>query len=311
MANQTGKNRAARKRVAAIILIVFWLPLLVQASSCDPLDLDHSELLQLKEEGYVIADRARRERFAVELVACLGDPDPLIRDDIAYEGFVALLRGKQLRPEAVKDLLATMTLQLESSAADQPGFRKPFVALVLAEVARADRIDQIFSADERAGLVAISTSYMRSIRDYRGFDAQDGWRHAVAHTADLQMQLTLNQRVTQAQLLQIRDAIGSQIAPPGEHFYIYGENERLARPILFMAARDAFTDSQWIDWFATLAAADPFDSWNDVYASQAGWAKIHNTRAFAEAIYVNAVGSDEVGLQAVAAGALELLKAMP
>jgi hypothetical protein len=112
-------------------------------------------------------------------------------------------------------------------------------------------------------------------------------------------------------LLQIRDSIATQVAPQGHHFYVYGENERLARPILFMASRDAFTEQQWIDWFANLAVADPYENWNDVFSSQAGLAKLHNTRAFGEAVYVSAVDSDQVGLRSVAAGALVLLKALP
>ena len=311
MSSRTNRIRPASKHIATAFSIIVWLPLLVQAATCKPLSLDKAALTQLKEQGYDIADPGRRERFAMELVECLGDPDPQIRDGIAFEGFVTLLRGKQLRPAAIKTLLSTMTSQLASDNEDSLGFRKPFLALALAEVARTDRVEQIFSQAERSELVATATNYMRSISDYRGFDEEEGWRHAVAHTADLQMQLTLNSLVTQEQLRQIRDSIATQVAPQGEHFYVYGENERLARPILFMASRDAFTEQQWIDWFTNLAAADPYENWSDVFSSQTGLAKLHNSRAFAEAIYVSAVGSDQAGLQSVAAGALALLKALP
>lgn len=311
MSSRTIRKNPARKRIAGALAVIVWLPLLVQAATCNPLGLDKAALMQLKEQGYEIADPARREHFALELVECLGDPDPQIRDGIAFEGFVTLLRGKQLRPETIRTLLSTMTGQLASDNEDPLGFRKPFLALSLAEVARTDRIEPIFSDIERSELVATATNYMRSINDYRGFNAEEGWRHAIAHTADLQMQLTLNTLVTQEELIQIRNSIATQVAPAGEHFYVYGENERLARPILFIASRDAFTEQQWIDWFTTLAVADPYENWNDVFSSQAGLAKLHNSRAFAEAIYVSAVGSDQLGLQSVAAGALVLLKALP
>ncbi len=309
MRSRTGRKSLVVSYIAFAFSIIAWLP--AQASTCKPLGLDKDALLQLNEQGYEIADADRRERFAIELVECLGDPDPQIRDDIAFDGFVTILRGKQLRDDTVRTLLSAMTSLLNSDEDDQAGFRKPFLALSLAEIARADRIDEIFSAAERAALVTDSTIYMRSISDYRGFDVEEGWRHGVAHTADLQMQLTLNSTVTQEQLVQMRDSIATQVAPQGDHFYIYGESGRLARPILFMAARDAFTEQQWIDWFAGLASADPYETWSDVFSSQAGLAKLHNTRAFAEAIYVSGVGSDTVGLQDVAAGALELLKTLP
>jgi len=309
MTSQTGRKSLVISRIALAFSIIAWLP--TQASTCNPVGLDKDALLQLKAQGYEIADPERRERFAIELVECLGDPDPQIRDDIAFDGFVTLLRGKQLRNDAVRALLFTMSSQLRSDDDDQRGFRKPFLALSLAEVARADRVDEIFSAAERTELVTDSTIYMHSISDYRGFDEEEGWRHGVAHTADLQMQLTLNSAVTQEQLVQMRDAIATQVAPQGDHFYIYGESGRLARPILFMAARDAFTEQQWIDWFAGLASAHPYETWSEVFSSQAGLAKLHNTRAFAEAIYVSGVGSDKVGVSGVAAGALELLRTLP
>ena len=311
MASQFRRKRLANIQSVAFLSICAWLPLQAQASTCSPLGMDKAALRQLKEQEFDIPDPERRERFAIELVECLGDPDSSVRDGIAYEGYVTLLRGKQLREETVRSLRSTMIPLLQSSAEDELGFRKPFVALALAEVARTDRVEPLFSDEEREHLVSASVNYMSSVSDYRGFDAEEGWRHGVAHTADLLMQLTLNESINQAQLIRIRDAIGAQVAPDGEHFYIYGEPERLARPILFMANRDAFTEQQWIDWFTALSDPTPFDNWRDIYSSQAGLAKLHNTRAFAEAIYVNTVGSERSGLQALAAGALLLLKALP
>ena len=37
-----------------------------------------------------------------------------------------------------------------------------------------------------------------SVRDYRGFDAKQGWRHGVAHGADLLLQLSRNRHAVDA-----------------------------------------------------------------------------------------------------------------
>ncbi len=42
--------------------------------------------------------------------------------------------------------------------------------------------------------------------------------------------------------------------PPAEHFYIYGEGDRLMTPVFYIGRRDAFGTGQWSIWFATLAA---------------------------------------------------------
>jgi hypothetical protein len=304
-------NSNGRKWPVVVAALVGCAPGLVNATTCSPLNFDEQKLLQTKSEDFAIANPGERERFVVELVDCLGDPEPHIRDGIAYEGILTLLRGQQLQPETIEVLRVLLVGKLLEGEPDEAGFRRPFVALALAEVARADRITPIFGQKQRQEIVTVATAYMQGIDDYRGFDEKDGWRHGVAHGADLLMQLVLNPKLTEAQILQIRHAIGSQVRSRGEHFYVYGESERLARPVLFMAARGAYSEQQWMDWFQELADAEPFDQWEDVFASQAGLAKLHNTRAFAEAVYVRAVGSDKPEVEALAAGALALLRELP
>lgn len=280
------------------------------APSCQPLGHDKPALLELRGEGFAIEDPDRRQTFAYELIPCLGSPDPTLRDQVAYEGLATLLRGKQLDTDAISHLRSSLTDELAKIDPDDEGFRRPFAALALAEVARADRIEPIFSDDERADLVAAATGYMRSIEDYRGFEEGEGWRHGVAHAADLLMQLALNPAVDRAQLIDIRDAVASQIAPTG-HFYIYGESERLARPILFIAMRDEFSATEWADWFARIASPKPFARWPEAFSTQVGLAKLHNTKAFAQTIYVNATASDNQALTVLRQPVLEILQQLP
>src|SRR5258705_220852 len=88
-----------------------------------------------------------------------------------------------------------------------------------------------------AGRDANALQGLLGVTDRRGFDATQGWRHGVAHGADLLLQLGLNPALSAAQLDAIVQAIASQVAPAGEHFYVYGEPERLARPIAYIAKR--------------------------------------------------------------------------
>ena len=45
--------------------------------------------------------------------------------------------------------------------------------------------------------------------------------------------------------------------PPGDHFYVYGEGERLARPVFETGRRGAFSSDEWSAWFVALSAAQP------------------------------------------------------
>jgi hypothetical protein len=111
------------------------------------------------------------------------------------------------------------------------------------------------------------------VRDYRGFDEREGWRHGVAHGADFALQLALNPALDRAALDRLLGAIASQVVPRGGHFYVYGEPERLAAPVLYIGKRNLHDVDEWRKWFAALAEPKPLASWRDAFKSQAGLAK--------------------------------------
>jgi hypothetical protein len=135
-------------------------------------------------------------------------------------------------------------------------------------------------------LVDASTRYLQSIRDYRGFDEREGWRHAVAHTSDVMLQLAVNPRTSKAQLDQMLAAIATQVAPPGEHFYAYGEGDRLAQAVFYIAKRKLHTADEWKKWFEQVSAPAPLQSWQDAWTSQRGIAKHQNTMQFLSMLYL-------------------------
>jgi len=280
---------------------------LAQTSTCRPAGYDRGRLDALKASEWAVADDAERNALALALVDCLGDPDPAVRDGIAYEAIAAWARGRALTPETLAALNAN--LQAKLTAPDARGFQRPFAALVLSEIARTDRVQPWMSAEQRAQLVNASVAYLEGIRDYRGYDEREGWRHGVAHTADLMLQLVLNTNVDRAQLERIRAAIASQVAPGGQS-YIYGESERLARPILYMAQRNVFTEAEWTAWFAQLAGDEA--SWSGAwYRSQAGLSRRHDLTAFVSTIYVNARVGGEAAFAPLLPGAEAAIRAIP
>ena len=155
------------------------------------------------------------------------------------------MRGKQLSAATVSTMLDRLLAQLAPDQPDPAGVQRPFAALVLAEVARFDRVEQFMTDRQLQQLVDGSTRYLQSIRDYRGFDEREGWRHGVAHASDLMLQLAVNPRTSKAQLDQMLAAIATQVAPAGEHYYIYGEGDRLAQAVFYIAKRKLHTADEW------------------------------------------------------------------
>lgn len=243
------------------------------------------------------------------LIACLGANDPTVRDDFAFALWTAGLRGKHLKADGLRHAAARLTVIL-AAPEDEAGFHRPFAALALSEVARADRVEPFLTAAELHDLAGTGAAYLRGVTDYRGFVAGEGWRHGVAHGADLLMQLALNPRLTRADADLLLGAIAAQVAPAGDHAYIHGEARRLARPLLFLAKRADIDDAAWAAWFQSLHPDDAA-RWKTPYASAAGLAAVHNSSAFGDAIYVAARESQDPQVQRLAPFAAGLLKALP
>ena len=240
------------------------------------------------------------------LVACLASPDPGLRDEFAYTTLANLLREQRPANAQLKFLSARLDELLQQR--DPVGVAHPFAILALAEVARTERIEAWMSPAERQALVDTASNYLGNVSDYRGFDPQAGWRHGVAHGADLGMQLTLNPAISKAQQLQLLQAIGRQVTPT--HAYRFGEPQRLARPVLFMAGRDELDEQDWQGWFEKLADPAPLSGWDAVWQDEDGLARRHNLRAFALEIYLNATLSEQPGIRALEPHAVVVLKAL-
>jgi hypothetical protein len=265
------------------------------AAACPPADYGRAELLSLRKAQFVVEDDTSRNRLATELLVCTDDPDPAIRDGVVYEGLATWLRSGQLSAETVSHLRSGLLEQLEA-APDPAGFRKPFAALILAEVARTDRIAPAFTPAEREQLVRAAAAYLSAVRDYRGFSATEGWRHGVAHGSDFVLQLVLNPNISAEQVRHMLASIAVQVAPPGEIFYIYGEPGRLARAAFYALRRGDLEASEVQAWLQGIVDPHPLAGWGDAYASQAGLARRHNTLAFLQALVLYAVAAgDEEG----------------
>lgn len=290
----------------AAVLMTAALPGAAKAKeACAVARPDDGDLKVFAGRYFAAADHAAIDA----LIACLGNPDPAIRDDFAFALWTQGLRGKQLTADGLRHAMQRLTAIL--AAADDPsGFRRPFAVLALSEVARADRVEPFLTDAELHALAETGATYLRGVTDYRGFVEGQGWRHAVAHGADLLMQLALNPRLARADADLLLGAIAAQVAPPGSHAFIHGEARRLARPLLFLARRPDIDDAAWSAWFQTLQPGDT-PRWKAPHSSTDGLAAVHNITAFADAVYVAASESQDPQVRRLAPLAAGLLKALP
>lgn len=272
--------------IAAVIRLGATAGCLAQTSGvCPPASWTRESLRELRDSAWRLPDARRREDLALALLPCLASPDPELRDAAAFDALSTWMRSDQLAASTVKAIGRQLLPEIESAPRDTAGFGQPFAALVLSEVARVDRLHGILAPPERAKLLQAALQYLSSVNDYRGFDAREGWRHGVAHGADLLAQLSLNPVLGRRELFPVLAAVGKQAAPAGDNFYTFGEGERLARPVVVLLQRHFVTSAEWRDWIAGLATAGPFGTWERASSTRAGLARRHNLRQFLLSLY--------------------------
>jgi hypothetical protein len=278
------------KSAAALLLLFTSLA----HAQCPPTGETKASLNAWKTRGWHSArpdDTASQYKLALGLVDCLRSTDPALRDDLAFNGLQSMMREQQLDAATLQSLRSRLLTAL-AEPADATGFAKPFSALVLAEVVRADRQRPFLLPAEREEIVERAGAYLAGIRDYRGFDEREGWRHGVAHGADLMVQLAVHPLLLRTQGETVLAAVASQVMPAGEHFYRYGESERLMAPVFYLARRGWWQAEDWDKWLSAVVARLPHPE----PMTQAGLAARHNLSSFLQALYVSVqeIGDDGV-----------------
>jgi len=277
------------------ILIVAALASGAATAACPPDGITRSELSELRGAKWEVPDNARREALAIGLLDCLSHPDPALRDEIAFEALQSWMRADKLPTSTLHTIRTTLLARLKGQ--DAIGFSQPFAALVLAEVARADRRKPFLSQPERSAFVRESATWLAGVRDYRGYIEADGWRHGVAHGADLMLQLALNPAIDKADQEAMLAAIAVQVLPVGPyfpHFYQFGEGERLMAPVFYLARRDTLSAAEWEAWFARLSGA----ARRQGPVNMAWLARHHNLKAFLQPLYVSLAESQDAAQRA-------------
>lgn len=287
-----------------LLVLLAWLSWPAFAA-CSPEGQTRESLQALKVLNYTVPDAVERQKLAMGLLDCLGDPDPVVRDGIAYEGLTQWMRAGQIDAaglRALRDRLNAMLI-----ADDANGFARPFAALTLSEIARTDRIAPWMTPEERAAMVDSAAVYVESVRDYRGFDDTEGWRHGVAHGADWLMQLALNPALERGQLDRILAAVARQVVPETSHAYVYGEPGRLVRPVLYAAKRGLHSEAEWQAWFSALVPRLGETKYDD----SAWLSRRHDLMAFLMGAYLEADQSDDAQLKQLKPAVVAALKRAP
>lgn len=207
----------------------------------------------LKQQDFKLPVETRVLPLAIEATELLGSTDPELRDEIAYESFVAwVYRDQRLEPAELNQLRVILVRNAARGLGhieDDSLFVRSFSLLVLSVLAAQDLNVPFLDATAFNDLVDLGVHSLADERDLRGYVLHKGWGHATAHCADLLKFLARSPRLSREQQVRIVEAIARRLQTAGQVF-TWGEDARLAHALAALARRGDADPSPFNAWFS-------------------------------------------------------------
>ncbi len=181
----------------------------------------------------------------------IGNPDPVLRDEVIYLGWIKLLEENRWNLSQKRGLLEEiMNQQLLFNGIEDVSdavFTRSFTALLLVLLIADDEIRPWLTTSEKEWIISNTLLYMSQEKDNRGLVEGKGWAHAFAHGADLLGALSQLDSLTSEHVVEML-ACMSRALIEIENF-LYGEDDRFAFAIVNFVEKNKISEdllSQWI-----------------------------------------------------------------
>ena len=213
--------------------------------------MDKQFWFDIRDNKYTIPEGYSLPELTEELFSYIGSTDPELRDGVAYETFANWLDKDKYTLEMIRPYIPRLVINLQHGLGERDTdtvFTRAFSILFLAEIIHHDNQDPFLEKDDVQSILAKG----KDEQDPRGYIAEKGWAHTLAHTADLFYVLSSNRFIARAELEQILNAIIEKLTTPIDWVYPYGEDDRLVQAVLGAIQRkllDEFFYKQWLNSF--------------------------------------------------------------
>jgi Protein of unknown function (DUF2785) len=212
--------------------------------------------------------------LTTELAEMLASADPERRDDIAYSTLANwIYQRKIITGAALGSLTGRLVANLTNGVGERGTdaiFRRSFSALTLAAIAARDNADPVLDAAGWHRIEQAALAYFVAEQDLRGYDANRGWMHSAAHTADLLKFLGRSRHLDTAGQARFLTAIGTKLTTVPVVF-THGEDERMARALLSIVNRTDFDQAAFAAWLTKTKPTVPAKPTVDQLSAIQNW----------------------------------------
>jgi hypothetical protein len=249
------------------------------------LERDRALYRGLARDPAALPPEATAFALTLDLQRWLGVRDPELRDKLAFEIPARWIWRGMLSEDEMRRMLATWEQNLERGVGEKGGdavLLRSFSALSLAALARRDAREPFLTPDERRTLLADALAYLERERDLRDYDAEIGWIHATAHTADLLRFIAMNPATTTDDARAILAAIERKLASV-DRVFTHGESRRLAEAVIELAQLPEFDVHALHAW--SERHSDRHDAlWKSERLDERQYVIVENERLFFDAL---------------------------
>src|SRR5215813_2669405 len=220
--------------------------------------------------------------LARELSGLLGSPDPELRDNLAYVILATwIVEQRKFSQQELLSLLDEWRANLRSGLGESGTdsvLKRSFSALCLASLAEYDLKSPFLGASRYRALLADALAYIKVECYIRGYDENNGWIPATAHTADLLSNALFTKDDQQAVLAAIAEKLSSV-----SEVYTQREQSRLAQVVIAIVKRADFDGASFNAWIKRLKEDDRA-VWSKTTPALAALAKYQNRTYMLEAL---------------------------
>ncbi|WP_205856775.1 DUF2785 domain-containing protein [Phytoactinopolyspora endophytica] len=205
-------------------------------------------------EGYRVPQGEALDELTTELVAMLGEPDPHVRDGIAYSVLHTWI-SEGVYDHLLSGLGDGLAYGLRESGGDdeETVLRRSYSALTLGAVVARDNLIYSLSPTVVLTWADYAVAWFLGEEDLRGWEPDVGWVHAITHGADLIATLTASRHLGTDELTVLLDVIAERLLKPTEQRFSGMEDERLAFATMSLLHRDLVPTETVEAWLERLA----------------------------------------------------------
>lgn len=145
----------------------------------------------MNDEDRILYVKQHETPLLQRMLANIGDPDSMLRDQLNYRVFIELLAANAFSHEALIKITEALIeddklfLNIHDGQSDAV-FTRTFTTLWLTGLLHADAQLRFLNDERLTEIFTRSCRYFLQEKDVRGFvDEARGWAHSMAHAADL------------------------------------------------------------------------------------------------------------------------------